>query len=1033
MRFSRVHLLGWLIIAALMFLQDPGRTAADTKLDLHLNPAGFLADATHAWTDEFTLGQVQNQAYGYLFPQGPFFLVTDWLPDWVAQRFWWTIVVGVGFSGFLVLAHRIGVGSPLFRVIAAGLFALSPRTLTTLTAISSETWPVMLAPWVLAAVVEKRLGWGALARALIPVGLMGAVNATATLAACLPAGIALTWRLTKSSERAQTWRFAAWWLLGCALVSAWWIGPLLVLGRYAAPFTEFIESAAVTTRWLNLPEILRGTTSWSPFVDAERTAGFLLVVEPVFVLATMAVAALGLIGLIRGVPQRGLWVTMLLTGVLILGLGQGPLAQPWLTLLDGPLAPFRNLHKFDPLVRIPLLLGVAALGSVLPAPRLNTRSGLATALVLVVALAATAPAWSGRLAPRGTWEEVPDYWYHATDYLNEHAAGTRTLIVPEASFARQEWGWTRDEPAQPLLEVPFAVRDAIPLITPEAIRDLDGIMTALHHDPEEGVNALRRVGVGALLIRHDLESDQDPIDLEPTVSFGEVDIVLLDTTADLAITDADPVTVSGGGESLALLDMLHGPGPRVLTPAGGEIVTDTPMAVARNYGTLDGPVSAPLAPGDPTYVTNRLIDYPSTGQRSVVMEHGARVSASSSAADANSFGGADPARSVTAAVDGHEDTAWWPTPGPGEGQWLQLDGTFPDQARLTVTATAATSVRIVNGEAAVTVDVDKDTPRTVTVPGPASGTIRVELTQPAPVGISELSVRDVPIERVVTVPPASDATRMILLQRLAVDTKVIIRDITLTRPTTFVLAGDAEINGEELIDGAELTLDPGTHRVVSEDPWITLTEPGFDPSPAFTDLDGRQVPVSDADQLLLTGRAANDGLRAHLDGIDLEPRVVDAGTQAFVIPAGVGGTVTFSFAGDGPYRTALVLGGLMAVVTMLFAVVGAYRFRRVDDAYVDRRDASAVFTIVVLAVVAGWAGVAAAAVVWAIRRWTVFSPALLAGVFMAIAGAWLARGPWPTSNYAGDDGLMAGVCAAALACLVADRLRTHRRAGSSTK
>ena len=40
-------------------------------------------------------------------------------------------------------------------------------------------------------------------------------------------------------------------------MSAWWIGPLLVLGRYSPPFTDFIESSYVTTRWLNLAEVLR--------------------------------------------------------------------------------------------------------------------------------------------------------------------------------------------------------------------------------------------------------------------------------------------------------------------------------------------------------------------------------------------------------------------------------------------------------------------------------------------------------------------------------------------------------------------------------------------------------------------------------------------------------------------------------------------------------------------------------------------------------------------------------------------------------
>ena len=120
--------------------------------------------------------------------------------------------------------------------------------------------------------------------------------------------------------------------------------------------------------------------------------------------------------------------------------------------------------------------------------------------MLLVCISALSPAWSQRLLPLGAYDEVPDYWHEATDYINEHADNTRTLIYPEASFARQEWGWTRDEPAQPLLDVPWAVRHAIPLVPPEAIRGLDGVMAALDEDPASGVRALQRLGIGAVMV-----------------------------------------------------------------------------------------------------------------------------------------------------------------------------------------------------------------------------------------------------------------------------------------------------------------------------------------------------------------------------------------------------------------------------------------------------------------------------------------------------------------------------------------------------
>ena len=149
---------------------------------------------------------------------------------------------------------------------------------------------------------------------------------------------------------------------------------------------------------------------------------------------------------------------------------------------------------------------------------------------------------------------MPDYWAKAAEFLNHEAQGTRTLILPASSFARQTWGWTRDEPAQPLLDVPWAVRDAIPLITPEAIRGLDGV--SAYPTPEN----LARLGIGAVIIRHDLARSTRHMSAErlfPRAKihrFGEVEVVILDRDRDMTVVDSNRIpTVAGGGESLALL------------------------------------------------------------------------------------------------------------------------------------------------------------------------------------------------------------------------------------------------------------------------------------------------------------------------------------------------------------------------------------------------------------------------------------------------------------------------------------------------
>ncbi|MGB3484692.1 MAG: alpha-(1-_3)-arabinofuranosyltransferase, partial [Mycobacterium sp.] len=530
----------WLVAVATLvvsFAQAPGLISPDTKLDLTTNPLRFLSRAADLWNSELPFGQAQNQAYGYLFPHGAFFLAGDVLgiPAWVIQRLWWALLLAAGFWGLLRVAEALGIGTTASRVVAATAFTLSPRVLTTLGSISSETLPMMLAPWVLLPVILAMRGGSGrslrvlAARAGIALALMGAVNAVATFTACLPA---LIWWACHRPNR--NWlKFSGWWLLSSALAVAWWVVALLSLGRISPPFLDYIESSGVTTQWTSLTEMLRGTAAWTPFVAPDATAASSLVTGPVAILATTLVAAAGLAGLaLRTMPARGRVVTILLAGLVLMGLGYAggfgsPIAHQVQEFLDAGGAPLRNVHKFEPLLRLPIVLGLAHLLGRLPLPGSVARpvwlhafshpekdKRVAVGIVVLTALlTATSLAWTGRLTPPGTYSAIPSYWQEAADWLTEHNTGApyqgRVLVAPGAPFATQVWGTTRDEPLQVLGESPWGVRDSIPLTPPQTIRALDSVQRLFAAGrPSAGLaDTLVRQGISYVVVRNDLDPD----------------------------------------------------------------------------------------------------------------------------------------------------------------------------------------------------------------------------------------------------------------------------------------------------------------------------------------------------------------------------------------------------------------------------------------------------------------------------------------------------------------------------------------------
>lgn len=521
-----------LVLVALAIVQRPGYLVGDTKLDLVVDPARFLGRALHLWDPQGAFGQVQNQAYGYLLPMGPWFLLGHALdvPEWLVQRLWLAIIMVVAFLGVVRLAGALGIGGPLSRVIAGFAFALSPRMITVLGPISIEALPSALAPWVLLPlVVGSKSGSARRAAALsaLAVAAVGGVNAAAT-AAVLP--LAVLWLLTRPAGPRRR-QLLSWWPALTLLGTFWWLVPLFLLGRYSPPFLDFIENSSVTTLTGTLFDALRGTSAWVPYIEPGWQAGHDLIATSFLILNSGVVMLLGVVGLARrDLPHRRFLVLGVVVGLLLvtaghLGSVQGWFADPLQVLLDGPLAPLRNIHKFDPVIRLPMVLGVA---HVLDQLRLRGRAARAAgagwrhrqpaalyagvlSLSLVAVAGAAGPAWDGRLTPNGAFVSIPGYWRDAADWLAARQGPRRALLLPGSSFGTYIWGNPQDEPMQALARSPWAVRDAIPLTPPGTIRMLDAIESRLGDGRGSAGLApyLRRAGISYLVVRNDLKRSGD--------------------------------------------------------------------------------------------------------------------------------------------------------------------------------------------------------------------------------------------------------------------------------------------------------------------------------------------------------------------------------------------------------------------------------------------------------------------------------------------------------------------------------------------
>ena len=231
----------------------------------------------------------------------------------------------------------------------------------------------------------------------------------------------------------------------------------------------------------------------------------------------------------------------MLTGLLMVTAGHtgavhGLFAGDVRALLDGSLAPLRNVHKFDPIIRLPLVVGMAfVIERLLAARRAIPRSSEDVGRCSTGPTRPQCWAWSwwGSSAPitrgpgadrtRRPFAGVPAYWKQTADFLAAHPDDGTALLAPGSAFATYLWGSPEDEPLQFLARSPVGRAQRHPARAREQHPDARRHRGPVRAGPRlHGFTRyLQRNGVGHLVVRNDLDRGSDVPD--PVVVHQTID------------------------------------------------------------------------------------------------------------------------------------------------------------------------------------------------------------------------------------------------------------------------------------------------------------------------------------------------------------------------------------------------------------------------------------------------------------------------------------------------------------------------------
>ncbi|MEY2975551.1 MAG: hypothetical protein RIR49_1971 [Actinomycetota bacterium] len=962
----------WLIVLVPLVSQligDPGRLNADTKYDLTADPARLMRAALSSWDETLQGGWVLQQHAGYLWPTGPFFLITEWLPDWVQQRLWVAALMIVAGLGARFAARQLGLAAGA-ATVAGLVYQLSPYPVPYLARTSAMLLPWAVAGWLLAAAIlaTRRPPARWLAVAALLLATAGGVNSTA-LVMITPLPLLWFWwaRRTGDISGARAVGLALATGTTAVTVSAWWLVSAWIGARHGPNLLTFSETLRDVSSTATGPEVLRLSGYWlTHVVESDGTpttdAGRLLTGSPLVVGATALVAVVGLAGAYAGrwahrgfVAATGLVAVVLAVGVHPID-DPSPLGRLALdTLPDSALTALRSSTRALPLLGLVLAVGAGRVVSRLrPQPALLVAGAglLAVAAPWVSLGRAVDPALERPATPPASWDPL----------LAAVDGAERVLVIPGSEFSTFTWGHTQDPPWTST--VPVITRELLPLGSPDRMDLLLALDDALQEgtaDPDTIAGLARQLGADRVWVAADIDHARyGTVALAADALVGAEGLTpleIVDGVGGVYAIDGGPRSAAPGSEvelwgsgrgtltaaSAGLVD-----GDTAIWRAGSApeglpvIVTDGDRDSTRQWRTSQGTRSAAGDPADrrrdgtaevtrpdPVRTTVRLGDDPT-----------ATVTASTYG-DPFTF---RPEVRPAMALDGDPDTAWRvddPTVQPA----ITLTGGIARLVPIAVAAEGAVTALRVEAMARsgpfTTVLTADDTGAFPSLDLPeetTTVTVTIDAVTPGARSVGLAELLDEPMVEHLVVPPAPAGSTIVLerwrlgrdlpgrrdpepvlnrIVTLDVDTTLTV-EVQLSGPGSDCRAGVLAIDGLDLpidpttgtpCDGAPVVLGPGEHRVTSTADLVVLRP--VDPTPSTATCCTLVLP-----------RAHAIGWRVALDGQVLDTVPLAGGAIAVRVEPGVtaDGLVT-EWTPDRAQRAALAVSGLAAILALLVIVI----------------------------------------------------------------------------------------------------------------